>query len=149
MQSYRYLLLDPGPSGVGHDDSEVRKIGCHIVYTRNGSTIFQLEAAATRHSGTRYGEPCMEEDRNLQFSAFYLQRVKVSIVGEEALVYRVQLEPPQTQLLTATLYLMDGSFPLPRINRGEPNKLVGIISDNSGDIVVSVRRFSGGSFSIN
>ena len=148
MESDSYLLFDPGPSRVGHDDGEVGEVGGHVVDARDGRAVLELEASASRHSEARGCEAGVDEHGHAEVHALPVEGVETLVVGLEGLVYGVELQPPQSELGHGPLQLLDCGFHLPGVHRGKSDEPAGVVFDDASHVVVGIGWLAGGGLGI-
>ena len=103
---------------MGHDDREVGKIGGDVVDAGDGRSVLELQPSPAGSPAPAAPKPLWNSTGNAERAARRVQRVEARVVGEEGLVYRMQLQALQTEIADRALQLVDGPV-LPRIDGRE------------------------------
>src|SRR5262245_28857656 len=97
MQRHGRRLIHPRPPRMGHDDREIREVGCEIVY-RSGMCVPDSRAHAAWPASAHSGRPHIDHHRSFQLVDYFEQRIVTPVVHRKVLHDGMEVKSNQAQL---------------------------------------------------
>src|SRR5579863_6285626 len=101
--------------------------------------MIELDAHATRRTGSQAVRAGMEKGRYAQLLNFLHQWIKLRVIRVKGLHTGMKLRARQPHFLDSALHFFHGRLPFMWVNAGEPDKLLRIAFDDFRDIIVAQR----------